>query len=368
MNDIVMKNYLNYSASDFILDDFFVDWVKSPTKEQDRFWQQWLTEHPERAHVVDEARSWVQAIRVNEDMPSDQKIQKAIQQIEAEVQQAKPMSKPFPLTNWLWHAAAVLAIVVGIGYSLSIWKKPLASSPGKPESTLSSQIGEMVAQENHSENPITLQLPDSSRVILSPKSKLVYPKFFANAIREINLTGEAFFDVVRQPDRPFVVHTGQVNVRVLGTSFLVKAYRNDPAINVQVKSGKVSVSKARAGEMSSPEANVLITPNQQVTYSVDNQVFRKALVEVPVLVDKTKKEGDFVYDEVPVTTVFQQLKAAYGIDVVYEADKLANCTLTARLSNESMYQKFNMICQAIGATHETVGTQIIIHAQGCEKD
>lgn len=360
-----MNHYSTYTASDFILDNAFVAWTKKPTPEQNRFWQQWLIDHPDRASVVEEARFWIQSVGVDEKLPTEREVQDAIRMVESKIATTEPKVVLFRLVHWAWGAAAAVLILVGIGWYR--WSnQPSAVETGEIRS-FSGEIGEMVAQENQTDRPQSLTLPDGSRVVLSPNSKLIYLKTFANELRAVNLTGEAFFDVVRRPRQPFVVRTGKVNVRVLGTSFIVRAYRDASEISVLVKSGRVAVSKAQATGGNDTTDGVLITPNQQVSYSLQDNVFRKSLVAAPILVNKQKREADFVYDEIPVDNVFKELSAAYGVDIVYDPGKLTHCTLTARLSDEPMYQKLNMICQAIGATHETVGTQIVIHSNGCEE-
>ncbi|WP_020601684.1 FecR family protein [Spirosoma spitsbergense] len=359
-----MKSYETYEIADFLLDNEFVAWVKHPTRESDSFWQQWQLMHPTRAVVLQEARYWVANLAVNEQLPADQAVRLAVARVQAQLSEDHLPFSNSASRHWLvsaWRIAAAILVVLGIGwYGLSVNRSTsdLAALPEKTNDSLS--------RENRTERPLSVKLPDGSRVVLAPNSRVLFPAQFGRQVRDVKLTGDAFFEVVRQPLRPFIVHAGDVNVKVLGTSFDVRTSGRNGEVNVVVKTGKVAVSKA-TGVPSSDQTAVLLIPNQQVTFSAQDNVFRKTLVEAPVLVNQKSQETDFVFEETPIADVFDKLQTAYGIQIDFDREKLKHCTLTARLTNESMYKKLNLVCQAIGGTHETVGTTIVIHAESCNQ-
>lgn len=106
---------------------------------------------------------------------------------------------------------------------------------------------------------VTTQLPDGTVVKLNADSRLIVPENFAGDIREVTLFGEAFFEVKRDENHPFVIRTKDVDVQVLGTSFNVRSYPDENASVVSVATGKVSVSKDREKEY--------LAPGEKVTYS-----------------------------------------------------------------------------------------------------
>lgn len=362
-----MKNYNPYQLEDLILDESFTAWVTQPTPELDAYWTIWLTENPSQAGVMEEARYFLQQVAVREEVPTDEFVVATIQQT---IERASADRTPFRINhgrNWIgttWRVAASLLLIIGLSWVVwhySFWFDPQGNSIGAI--TPGKQVTEIM---NRSARPINIVLPDGSRVSLAVGSHLVYPKRFEST-RDVKLTGEAFFEVKRQPDHPFLVHTTSITVRVLGTSFSVRAFANDAQAKVVVKTGSVAVMKTGPSSAYTLPS-VLLTPNQQVIFSQENEVFRKSLVDAPVLVNSQVKEADFIYVESPVQHIFDALEKAYGIDIVYDAETLKYCSLTARLTDESMYEKLNLICQAIDATHEMVGTQIIIHAKGCQPE
>jgi transmembrane sensor len=355
-----VKNYNPYQLEDLILDESFTAWVKHPTPKLDAYWHNWLTENPDQAGVMEEARFFLLQVAVREEEPTDEFVTTTIQQT---IERALAERIPFRGRKWIsttWRVAASVLLIIGLSWAVwrnAAWYNPQSSSigaiaPGK-------QLTDVL---NRSTRLMGIVLPDGSRVSLAAGSHLVYPTRFEST-RDVKLTGEAFFDVKRQPDHPFLVHTTSITVRVLGTSFSVRAFSNDAQAKVVVKTGRVAVMKTGSSSASTLPS-VLLTPNQQVIFSPENEVFRKSLADVPVLVNSQVKEADFTYTESPVQHVFDALEKAYGIDIVYDAQTLKYCTLT----DESMYEKLNLVCQAIDATHEMVGTQIIIHAKGCQPE
>ncbi|HEY4155290.1 MAG TPA: FecR family protein, partial [Puia sp.] len=128
--------------------------------------------------------------------------------------------KPFfRLNRLLPYAAAITSI------GFTVWlvyrsTKPPAVRPANPDARTSQVVSRPGVRPK-------LVLPDGTQVWLNSGSKLHYKNDFDKSIREVSLEGEAFFDVVKEVDHPFIVHTSAINVRVLGTAFNVKSYPRD---------------------------------------------------------------------------------------------------------------------------------------------
>ena len=108
-----------------------------------------------------------------------------------------------------------------------------------------------------------LQLPDGSQVWVNSDSKLTYPEAFNGAKREVYLEGEAYFDIVKDPSHPFIVHTSGINVRVLGTAFNVKAYKAEPTIEATLVHGVIEVTKTN--EPNAPK--VILKHHEKLIYN-----------------------------------------------------------------------------------------------------
>lgn len=212
-----------------------------------------------------------------------------------------------------------------------------------------------------------LRLPDATRVTLHPGSRLRYAGGLAGARREVHLEGEAFFQVHKDPRHPFLVFTKQLVTTVLGTSFDVKAYPGGAQALVAVREGKVAVQPRQAAQLDATpahpaKAGVLLLPNQQVVYSVASHHLHKALVDKPVVLVPQA----FEFEERPVPEVLAALEKAYGVDILYDKQKLAGCTVSITFYNESLFDKLGLLCKSLGASYTQADTKITIHSRGCQ--
>jgi hypothetical protein len=222
---------------------------------------------------------------------------------------------------------------------------------------------------NNGVNSQIVQLNDGSKVTLNAGSRISYEASFSGNNRIVYLTGEAFFEVVRNPQKPFLVYANELVTKVLGTSFSVKANKFDKQVVVEVKTGKVSVSAQKGfNEKADKFKGLILTPNQKVVYDREVEQLTKSLVAEPILVlqEKEVQMMDFNFDDTPANDVFEVLENAYGIHIIYDADLLKNCPVTAPLSDQNLYKKLKIICKAIEAEYELIDGQIIIQSKGCK--
>lgn len=227
-------------------------------------------------------------------------------------------------------------------------------------------ISEPAELVNWGTEPSNHVLPDGSKLRLLSGSRLTLMKSFGEARREIFLDGEAFFEIARDVKRPFLVHTKALTAEVLGTSFLISAYSNQKEIVVAVKTGKVSVYTNQKDNDQAGDAinRVILSPNQKVTYNPSEHVALKQLVEEPevILPEPTLKDS---YTNAPVIEILQSLEENYGIDIRYDPDLLANCTLTSDMSEEGFYEQIKIICNALGARYTITEDAVVIEATAC---
>lgn len=277
-----------------------------------------------------------------------------------------PISWQAPALRW---AAAALVALGGVGAAGLLLparspKTALRRTPAAAGSAAASAA--WTVRTNITGQEQTITLPDRSRVVLKPGSSLRYATGFAGPKRAVYFTGDAFFKVSKDPRRPFLVLTKQLVTTVLGTSFRVRALASSPNATVTVREGRVAVQpRAGAHLDSTPDrpasAGVLLLPNQQVVYSGAAQRLRKELAAAPALLTPQA----LLFDARPVPEVLATLEKAYGVDIEYEHEALAACTVTLDLTNKSLAGKLDVLCQALGATYEESGTRIIFHCKGC---
>ena len=272
-----------------------------------------------------------------------------------------------PYTNSYWRVAGIAAAVL-ISFSVAFFlvrKKEVAPAATLEASTHQPDT-EIMADGSR---PRSVALEDGTRITLQPHSKIRVKDFLGAVNREVYLEGEAFFEVAHDKEHPFLVYTGEITTKVLGTSFTISAKDLKNSIEVSVKTGRVSVTKTQK-KSSSPlhilTEEIILTPNQKAIY--DGNEVMAALVEKPKrIINEGKEQMLMRFDEEHVTTILNAIEEAYGVEMVFNEEQLSKCLLTTTLSNEDLYDRLSIICKAIHGSYKLNGTQIIIESKGCEE-
>lgn len=262
-------------------------------------------------------------------------------------------------------AAAIVVALVVTTWTL-LYPAPKAFS--YEQSRRHNQLQESI---NNTSAPQQVSLSDGSYVILQPSSKIAYSRFNTNS-REVYLEGEAFFQVTKDPTRPFFVYTNELVTKVLGTSFDVQAFPHDNTIKVLVHTGKVTVYQRKKDESEQQLARsnaTIITPNQQVLFNRQQLSIIKSISTQPQVIstgnDKTKEP--LLFTDAPVSEVFMSIQRTYGITIVYDEELMSHCSFTGAFTNETFFERISLVCKAIEAGYEQADGQVIITGHNCEK-
>ena len=354
--------YQNYSIEEFTHDEQFRRWVVQRDPQSEAFWLTWLEAHPEAAGKVQLARAFLYALEEKDTALSADELASLTSTVRQRI-------KPFARSRWMsplvWMAAAV-CLVLGVSYGLLQYR---SESPVLVDLTVISPALTVDYQEvqNASRKAQQISLQDGSSVTLYPGSWLRYPNRFAASQREVYLSGRAFFQITKNPKKPFWVHTDQLSTQVLGTSFWVTV--DGKIARVEVRSGRVSVYThmdiRQSHQLTRHESvGVVLTANQQVVFIDKENRLLKSVVQQPVALLPIDAR-EYMFDEAPLENVFKQLEKSYGLPVLYDQATIKTCFVTADLSGESLFDKLNLICRISQSTYELVDGQIIIHSQGC---
>lgn len=173
---------------------------------------------------------------------------------------------------------------------------------------------------------ITLQ--DGSIVKLNNSSVISFPEKFANGKREIILQGEAFFEVKRDPEKPFVVRTDDLTTAVLGTSFNICAYQHKP-VEVTVKTGRVLVANVRR-----QTDKLELHPNQQIYFDPGNGIWEKREVSLERYLAWTDK---IIYlDNTRIAELTDILEKWYDVTITLDNEALGNCTVSGKYKSDRL--------------------------------
>ncbi len=352
-----MKPFIMYTNIDRIKDlldnPSFMDWVKKPNALLDEHWQDWLIQNPDRKDDLDLARKFVLAIRYKQEYELNEQDKDELFKKIKLVKQQKDYSDKYPIRilfkkyafAGFTMAASVSLFVLGSFYLTEDTHKPEPFSVVKKDN-----IVEVATSYTGQRTKIIL--PDGSIVHLNAGSSLSYPKQFSKAQRVVTLVGEGFFEVVKNPKQPFIVETGKVQTRVLGTSFNVRAYASEKVVQVAVVTGKVKMQEKATGKAE------FLTPNEMGVLEQGTMIHK-----TQVDVEKTAgwRQGLLVFDKDEFSDVFAKLEIWYGVKII----KMPTVELKGRYSGEFQQESLENVMQGIAFTsgfeYEIVGKTIFIH-------
>lgn len=262
----------------------------------------------------------------------------------------RPATPVYGLWHYIGRIAAVLAI--GLGLLFFLYKKPtkMAQQNDRPD-------GDWVSYVNEKQKIVPHTLPDGTVIWLHPGAKISHNHPFL--IREVLFSGEGFFDVKRDPSRPFVIHTGDLQTKVLGTSFNVRAIPGEAMVKVSVATGRVEVSDVQRKE------RVVLRPEQQVVFEPKS----KHLEVQKVLETDSDKElwqsASLVFNDTPMSEVAERLMQTFHVKIGFAEDGLADCRLKVDFTDQRLPEILEMIDTLLGSTYRIEGDSITLKGQGC---
>ncbi|MFY0600062.1 MAG: FecR domain-containing protein [Cyclobacteriaceae bacterium] len=209
------------------------------------------------------------------------------------------------LGRWKYFSAAAI-LIIGLTISF-LWQGNTFTEIG-----VHSNKGVLIVEkEANLGQKLTFELPDGSIVKLNAGSKITFPKTFSSETREVELVGEAFFDVRRDENRPFHITSDNVNIEVLGTSFNVKSYPNENEVAVSVKTGRVSVESRNTDE------NLILIANEMAVYTrEDKLLIKEEIRKSQVAFGWTEKK--LAFENQSIEEIFKLMSRWYGVDFYLE--------------------------------------------------
>jgi len=206
-----------------------------------------------------------------------------------------------------------------------------------------------------------IQLPDGTSVTLNHNSRLDYPPIFDGTTRQVYLTGEAYFDVKHDPSKPFIVHSENLIVKVLGTAFNVRSYIQDSQVAVTVSRGKVQVQKSNELVLG------MLGAGDQLLVNKSNEDVSKIKVDIDHILYWKKRE--LVFENITIDEAALTIGNYYGKKIRFLKEALRKCRFTARFSGEEeqLDEVLEVITTLTGTTWTVDSSDVIlIDGKGCE--
>ena len=367
-----MINFEDPSLPDLLSNASFRQWVSSGDfRRPDNKWSKWLAEHPGQRETVRHAVEILSASHLMEEVTDatiDEIVGGTWNRIEnTEKQHAE--SKRLEVSWWRVSASVAASFLLLILAWWSFRNAKMESVNKKEELAITEKIiPSWTKYSNNDTKSRLLILPDSSSVLLLPGSTLLCPMQFASDIREVKLTGEAFFEITRRTHHPFLVRTEEITTRVLGTSFNVRAYPNESEVKVLVKNGKVAVYAQKGADESETRNSITLSRDQQVIYNKIRSQLARTVTVSKINISPIQK-ASFDFDDTPVRTILDSIAHVYELDLKYESKGLDKCILTTTLTDVPLPKKLSIICEALGENmkYDLSESRIVIRgAPACE--
>lgn len=251
--------------------------------------------------------------------------QKAFLVVKGKIQKTYQIKSFFTSVS---RIAAILFLPLLIGSLLTIYKLKNTS-----------KLQQFAIQEITSPPGIRSQilLPDGTKVWLNAESSIKFNIPFDQTQRDIALSGEAFFDVHKNPEVPFVVKSGNVAVSVLGTRFNFKAFDQENKVEVVLEEGKINLKTSN----DLPGQEVMMNPGERAVYDKTENLTHITNGKIDKYI--AWHSGRLVFDDTPLPEVAAQLDRWYGIEVVLEGPQIENYKITTTFENESLNQVLDLL-------------------------
>jgi transmembrane sensor len=275
--------------------------------------------------------------------------------------------------NWKWGTAILLLVAATSWFTLSSKKETKPS----PENELATSS---VATKNG--NRTKMVLPDGSQVWLNAGSRLDYKdKEYNKTIREVSLIGEAYFDVVKDKEKPFIIHTAKINIKVLGTAFNVKSYPEEKLTETSLIHGSVEVTLNNR-----PTEKYILKPSEKLVIANEEKVIDKPVkigksvvkvnpVQEPIvaihrlsylpadstIIETSWLENKFIFRSEEFETLAKRLERWYGVTIRFEKDQITKEKFTGIFERETIEQALGALKMTAAFKYKMNKNEIIIY-------
>jgi len=331
-----MPDYTTYKADNLLLDESFVDYCKGNNRVAVKFWDDFLTAHPQMLVEVDKAKKLYQLISVT--VPIEEK-NAALDKIKEEIVSGRYKLETrdddvpvYQMTtgrkmNWLRYVAA--AAIIGILISSILWYSSNIRRPSSIADFTKANYKEVLHAGNNQRKEV--QLPDGSVALLNYGSVLKIADNFNQSERWVYLEGEAFFSVKKDAKKPFVVITSQTATTALGTSFKVRNYAGENNGNVMLATGKVKVQSMLAGV--NKKEDLLLLPGEEAEWVKNEQPHKSGFDQQMLLNWRNTKVA---FEKADLPRIIETLEFYYGVQVSLENKPRMSIAFTGKFYEKSL--------------------------------
>lgn len=313
------------------------------TEEEKQELERWKNQSPSHQKIFDEHKTLWERVRVHEQFNLQRGLERINSRIDSYESEQTSVRKISGSNFYIYKIAASFLVVAVASVILFL---VLTKNQVEQNLTWHKLQTEAGKQDR-------IVLADSSHIHLNSQSVLSYPASFANHVREVQLTGEAYFQITKDVARPFIIRTGNLTTYVVGTAFNIKSDSN--SVIVSVASGIVKVFV--------DQDTILLRPGEEVMYVQGANIIAKTNTDLEqVLAWMTK--SIYAEDET-LAVVAEKIYELYGATSEFDNDKIRKCRITAKFRSMPLKDILQAIEFSTGAHYHIVGNHIVWSGAGC---
>lgn len=343
--------YKDYEALDFIKDDFFVKWVNDPDKETDLFWRKWIANNPEKKKEIEVALRFLEGIRFAHQYKLPEKDFASMHERILRFNKEEKYHRLDAGKNFFKRSRAMAAVIIVFILSVGAFVLGLKINNNTKEQEVASRF---ITKKTLRGTKRIITLPDGTKVKLNSASNIEYPDAFSSGVREVFLEGEAFFEVVRDTNRPFIVHCRDLNTQVLGTSFNVRSYPDDAGVKVALVTGEVKITSD-----TDLATSMFLKPEELAAYDPITKAIKKTKFEVNNEIGW--KDGILSFNNDSLSQVFKELELWYDVEIKVDASISLEEVYKGEFKNETLENVLTGIGYASDFNFQIHGKQITIY-------
>lgn len=330
-------DYSLYNIEDFLTDENFIKYCLREDPEVVSYWEDVIRQHPELSDTINKAESLFLIFALKVDSAEKQKeleklklVIESDEHINPSVRDTPQRIVPFRKYAWLSAAAAIL-ICIGTYFLLN----RTDYSTIVPTYVHSSQDEAVKTKFNERR---TISLPDGSTVLLNGLTELKIDKDYNKNNRVLWLSGEAYFTVAKNKDKPFIVISGKTATTALGTSFKINNYSRTAETSVMLTTGKVNVGIVNGERVIN---HLQLIPGEQVNIDDAKQQFNKSTFAISEVEDWANRK--LVFSMASLKEIRTVLKDIYGVEISITNQPKKPIAFTGQFSNESLTEVLDAI-------------------------
>lgn len=308
------------------------DWIKNDRQLHD-WWEQEFERSDSSMNPV--LRDKLFARIKEETLAKEEALEKEEVQEKGESLKNKKVG-PLRIIPWKWVAAILLPVCVAFFTYYLLDSSPTADSPFIVKAAKGDKA--------------TIELPDGTNVVLNSASQLSYLNNFGEKVRRVQLNGEAYFKVAHDEKHAFIVQIGDLEVKVLGTSFNISAYKDDKEITVVLLEGKVGVY--------AQERSHIMNPGDKIEYNKATHQIKTTQVHPTDYIEWTK--GNMYFEKESLENIMKTLSRIYDVEIRFDSGKLPKEYFTGTIPGGGIQNALNILMLTSPFYYEMDGSVIVL--------